>query len=392
MYEFDKLLKMDGTDSAKWESYRKRFETVDDLIPMWVADMDFPSPREVTEALVSRAKHPIYGYPALKEEFYESVCGWIKRRFHTSVEKNMIHTTPGVVTGLHIAIDAFTNPGDKVIIQPPVYHPFFHAITNRNRETVLNPLKEVEGQYCIDFDDLEKKIDDQTKMLILCNPHNPVGKVWEREDLIKLADICKRNNVMIVSDEVHSDLVYKPNKHVPFYSFPKEYTEHSLTFLAPSKTFNLAGLFTSIVITGSEQISEAYLQARDQLGLKHVNLFGVTALKAAYTHGEQWLEEVLMYLSDNATFIHNYLKEHIPGVKMAIPEATYLGWIDFRNLNIEQEKLDHMIMHKAKVALNSGQMFGDEGVGFQRINFACPRPLLEEAMERLKLAVVEVKE
>ncbi|HET7577736.1 MAG TPA: PatB family C-S lyase [Bacillales bacterium] len=390
-YNLDEVLDRAGTNSIKW-NYRNDVFGSDDVLPLWVADMDFPCPPSVTEALVERAKHPIYGYPGRPEAFFQSVVKWIERRFDVEPNRDWMTPVPGVVTGLHVAIDAFTKPGDKVVIQPPVYHPFFKAIENRGRHIVENPLTEDNGHYRMDLEDLKEKIDARTRMIILCSPHNPIGRVWTKEELQELTDICIENDIFIVSDEIHSDLIYEKGTHTPFYSLSKEAAAQSLTFIAPSKTFNLAGLAASIAIAGDDKIHREFSNTMAKAGIFHINLFGMEALQAAYNNGEEWLEDVLHYLHDNAEYVHEFLQERIPQVKMAVPEATYLGWMDFRELGMYGEELNDFIVQKARLGFNAGKMFGKQGDGFQRINFACPRSILEEAMERLEQAVNEINQ
>lgn len=385
-YDFDTILDQKGTNSLKWEYRKETFDT-EDVLPLWIADMDFPSPDAVTKALIQRAKHPIYGYPGLDDAFFESIINWVDKRYNTEIVKEQMKIIPGVVPGLHLAVNTFTKPGDNVVIQTPVYHPFFRVIKESGRHIVENPLIEEDGFYRMDIKDLMEKIDSKTRMIILCNPHNPVGRVWSKQELLDLADVCVKNDILIVSDEVHSDLIYKEGIHVPFYGLPEEISKHSLSFIAPSKTFNLAGLFTSIAISGSERINQEFTHACEQVGLNEVNIFGIEALKVAYTEGEDWLRHVLNYLNGNAQFINKFLKNRIPQVKMRVPEATYLGWIDFRGLELTDKQLNHFIVNDARLGMNSGSKFGVQGEGFQRINFACPRSLLREAMERLELAL-----
>lgn len=385
-YNLDEFVDRDGTNSMKW-NYRGKVFGTDDVLPLWVADMDFSCPPSVTEALIERAKHPIYGYPGTPDSFFSSVVNWLKRRLDLNVESEWLTPIPGVVPGLHVAVDAFTKPGDNIVIQPPVYHPFFSTITDRGRHVVENPLVETDGDYKMDLDDLRNKIDDRTRMIILCSPHNPLGRVWTRDELLALADICIENDIMIVSDEIHSDLVYDKEQFTPFYSLPKEVTDHGMAFIAPSKTFNMAGLFASIAIAGNTRIRREFRTAAAKAGSTHVNLFGIEGLTAAYNNGEEWLEEVLSYLRGNAEYIHDFLQERIPQVKMAVPDATYLGWMDFRELGLYGKELNDFIVQKAKLGLNAGAMFGKQGDGFQRINFACTRSIVEEAMERLEKAV-----
>lgn len=384
-YNFDQIFDRDGTNSIKWNYRKEVFGT--DVLPLWVADMDFPCPPEVVEAIQKRAQHPIYGYPGKPEAFFQSVVDWVGRRFETEIKQDWMTTTPGVVPGLHIAIEAFTSPGDKVIIQPPVYHPFFDSVKNRGRHVVENPLLEQNGDYVMDFDDLKRKIDERTKMLILCNPHNPVGRVWARNELEELAEVCKQQDIVVISDEIHADLVFEKGAHVPFHSLPEELSNQSLTFMSPSKTFNLAGLLSSIAIAENPRVLQQFQTALEKAGLGLLNVFGIEAFTAAYNNGEQWLEELLVYLKANAEYINGFLTERIPQLKMSLPQATYLGWIDFRALPLNGKGLNDFIIHEAKLGLNDGGAFGVQGEGFQRINFACPRTTLEEAMARLERAV-----
>ncbi|HEX7064839.1 MAG TPA: PatB family C-S lyase [Bacillales bacterium] len=388
-YNFDEVLDREGTNSVKW-NYRGDVFGTEDVLPLWVADMDFPCPPSVTEALIERAKHPVYGYPGKPEAFYQSLVDWTMRRFNVEVAARRMTPIPGVVTGLHVAIDAFTKPGDKIVIQPPVYHPFFSAIKNRGRHVVENPLREKNGRYEMDLADLQDQIDSRTRMIILCSPHNPVGRVWTKEELQELVKLCVKNDIFVVSDEIHSDLVFEKGTHTPLYSLSQEAADCSLTFVAPSKTFNLAGLATSVGIAGNERIHREFSTAAAKAGLFHINLFGIEALQVAYNKGEAWLEEVLSYLQKNAEYIHSFLRDRIPRVTMEVPEATYLGWMDFRELNLYGDELNDFIVKRARLGFNAGAMFGQQGDGFQRINFACPRSILTEAMERLEQAVKEV--
>lgn len=387
-FNFDETIDRHDTRSVKWDLTKNVFGR-DDLLPLWVADMDFACPPSVVEALTERVKHPIYGYPVKDEDFFVSAINWVKKRFQADISKDYLMTIPGVVPGIYLAIDAFTKPGDKVIIQPPVYHPFFSAVENKGRKLVLNPLKEENGHYEMDLEDLESKIDARTKLLVLCNPHNPIGKVWSREELIKLSEICVKHDIIIVSDEIHSDLVYEKGHHTPFYTLPGQYADQTVTFIAPSKTFNLAGLFTSIAIIENPKLRQAYKTAMENNSMGNINTFGIEAMMAAYNGGEAWLNSLLVYLKGNATYIHEFLKERLPKIKMAVPEATYLGWMDFREMNLYGEELRQFIINEAKLGLNDGVMFGAQGDGFQRINFASPRSVIEKAMHQLEEAVIK---
>jgi cystathionine beta-lyase len=385
-YDLDKIVDRSETNSIKW-NYRHQIFGSDDVLPLWVADMDFACPPSVTEALVRRAEHPIYGYPGKPKSLFRSVTDWVERRFGTEVDPGHISTIPGVVAGIHLAIDAFTKPGDNIIIQPPIYPPFFSSVRNRGRQVVENPLIETDGHYEMDFEDLKGKIDSRTRMIILCSPHNPVGKVWSKEELNELAAICIENDIFVISDEIHSDLVYEKGAHTPFYSLSEEAAAQSITFISPSKTFNLAGLFSSIAIAGNDRIHREFTNAAAKAGFFHINLFGIEAMTAAYRDGGGWLEEILSYLEGNAAFMQSFLQERVPRVKINKPEATYLGWMDFRELGLYESELNDLMVKRAKVGLNAGKTFGKEGEGFQRINFACPRTILEEAMTRIEKAV-----
>ncbi|MDF2680607.1 MAG: patB [Brevibacillus sp.] len=387
MYDFDKRIDRTGTNSVKWETANPDFNG-DGMLPLWVADMDFACPPAVTEALIKRATHPIYGYPMKQSVYYQALQEWIAKRYGVSVEESWMTSVAGVVPGIHVAIDAFSAPGDKVLIQTPVYHPFAIAIENRGRQVVRNSLLEHEGQYEMDWDDLAQKLsDDRVKLMILCSPHNPIGRVWTRQELERLGNLCVENGVIVISDEIHADLVYEKGSHIPFYSLSPEIANQSVTFHAASKTFNLAGLFTSYMLTPNQQLLRAFNEMAGKMGNEHINLFGMEATVAAYRHGEAWLDELLVYLHGNAVYLHEYVTNRIPEVSMNVPQATYLGWMDFRKLGLNQSELNQLIRREAKLGLNDGKGFGIEGEGFQRINFACPREILVEAMERLEKAI-----
>ncbi|RNB91426.1 putative C-S lyase [Brevibacillus fluminis] len=383
MYQFDDVIDRNGTRSLKWDDRRRFFEDRD-VLPLWVADMDFASPPCVTEALVKRAQHPIYGYPSKPAELNQALIGWMKRRFDVEVKEGWLATVPGIVPGLHFAIDALTEPDEKVIVQTPVYQPFYQAVRNRGRQLIENPLIEVDGDYQMDFDDLRRKIDEKTRMLILCSPHNPVGRVWRKNELMTLAEICLEHDIIVVSDEIHSDLVYEKGSHTPFYSLSPEIADKSLTFVAPSKTFNLAGLFSSFVISPNARMLRQFQVAMSRTGVEFINMFGIEAMTAAYQGGDEWLDQLLVYLRGNADYIRQFLQEHVPQVTMRVPQATYLGWMDFRQLGLPPAEIKRLMIHEALLGLNDGTGFGEAGAGFQRINFACPRSTLEEAMHRLE--------
>jgi cysteine-S-conjugate beta-lyase len=384
-YNFDKLTGSQNSDSVKW-GYGH------DFIPMGIADMDFETVPEVREAIIERAGKDVFGYTELPKGYRESVTGWILKRHQWKVKKEWLTISPGIVTAITLAIRAFAQNGDKVLVQSPVYYPFFSAITRSGCEIIENQLSFSGGRYGIDFEDLEKKAaDERAKILILCNPHNPVGRVWTREELMRIGGICLKNNVMVIADEIHSDLVYSGSKYTPFASISKEFEQNSITCTAPSKTFNLAGLQTSNIIIPNEKLRREYNISLENTGMSRLNLFGGIACKAAYTHGEQWLEEVLEYIGGNKEFAIRYIGENIPEIKVIEPEGTYLLWIDFRKLGLDSESLRRYLQHETRIIFNEGYVFGQGGQGFERMNIACPRSVLEEALGRIEKAVRKIR-
>ncbi|MGG1660234.1 MalY/PatB family protein [Brevibacillus sp. NRS-1366] len=387
MYRFDERIDRQGTNSVKWETNHPDYNG-EGMLPLWVADMDFACPPEVTEALIKRASHPIYGYPMKQVSFYQSLQEWIHKRFGITVEESWMTGIPGVVPGLHVAIEAFTAMNDKVLVQTPVYHPFFHAVENRGRQVITSSLVEKAGRYEMNWDDLAQKLSDpRVKLMLLCSPHNPVGRVWTREELERLGTLCVEQGVIVVADEIHADLVYEKGSHTPYYSLAPELSSQSVTFLSASKTFNLAGLFTSYLLTENHQLLRDFSQTASKMGYENLNLFGMEATIAAFRHGEAWLTELLVYLRGNAEYLNRCLAKKLPEISMAVPEATYLGWMDFRLLGLSQAELNKLLRREAKLGLHDGVTFGSEGEGFQRINFGCPRVILEEAMSRLEQAI-----
>ncbi|ERI89495.1 putative hemolysin [Clostridiales bacterium oral taxon 876 str. F0540] len=381
-YDFDRIIERKNTKSVKWDLKKK------DIIPMWVADMDFEVPEEVVQAIKSRAEHKIYGYTAPGNEYYDAIINWFKRRHNFSVKKDWINYCPGVVPAVNMLIRAFTKPGDKVIIQVPVYYPFFTAVKNNGCEVVENPLKLNEGKYEIDFEDLGKKLaDEKVKALVLCSPHNPVGRVWTREELVRIGELCIKNNVLVISDEIHCDLVHKEYKHIPFASINEDFAQISAICTAPSKTFNLAGLQTSSIIIANNELRKKFYDVLDSNGIWAPNIFGIEALEAAYNYGEQWLEDVIDYLTGNLEFLSKYINNNIPKLKIIKPQGTYLVWIDCRELGFDSKKLHQFFLETAGVWFDEGYIFGTGGEGFERINIACSRGLLEEALKRIEKAV-----
>lgn len=390
-YDFDTVIDRSGNYSSKWDELKKMFGR-DDLLPMWVADMDFMSPQPVVDALVKRAKQGIYGYTSRPESYFESVARWMKKRHNWDVKTEWMIYTPGVVPALSFIINAFTYPGDKVLVQQPVYYPFFRVIEDNGRRIVNNPLIYKEGRYTMDFDDLEEKVKDRRiKLMFLCSPHNPVGRVWTKDELIRLGRICIDNNILVVSDEIHHDILYPGVKHIPFASISEEFALSSITCTAPSKTFNLAGLQTSTIIIPNTAYYDIYRNFIKRLQLLRNNAFGLVALEAAYTHGEEWLDQLLEYLDGNLRAFTEGIEKDVPQIKVVKPEGTYLVWLDCRELGFDAHQLNDFIIDKAKLAFESGYWFGHGGEGFQRANIACPRTYVNEAVKRLKSAVESIK-
>ncbi|MFK9090796.1 MalY/PatB family protein [Bacillus salipaludis] len=386
MYDFDQVINRASTACQKWDDLQKRFG-VHDAIPMWIADMDFKSPPPVIEALNQRVKHGIFGYTSRPDSFYEAIIDWVNRRHHWQIDKKWIAPSPGILSALSLSINSFTQQGDKVIIQTPVYHPFSQIIKSLGREVVTNPLNLKNGRYTLDFDDLESKIDSTVKILVLCNPHNPVGRVWSLEELTMLGEICIKHNILVISDEIHCDLVYRGYKHLPFASISEEFANHSITCIAPSKTFNIAGLQTSCNIIPNEEIRDIFNQSINNQCIGSPNAFGIIAAESAYRYGEEWLEQLINYLQGNLDFVIHYFQENIPHIKVIRPESTFLVWLDCRELGLTPKELDEFMLNKAGVAMNEGYIFGVDGEGFMRMNIGCPRSVLEKCLCQIEGAV-----
>lgn len=374
-----------STDSVKWKVPKKIYRR-DDLLPMWVADMDFLSPKEITEALIKRAEHGIYGYAAPPGSLFSTIRLWLEKRFHWTVPEDSILLGPGVVSSLALAIRALTDAGDKILIQSPVYHPFYQVIKNNGRELAVNPLVYDGNAYTIDFDDLERKLKNGVKAFLLCSPHNPVGRVWKRDELEAIGALCEKYGVYILSDEIHADIVYEPNRHLPIASLHPAWERQSITFMAPSKTFNIPGLQASFMVIADRDIRKKVKREQQKIAFHGPNLFANIAMEAAYQHGEKWLEELLSYLKENVRMSIEFLKTELPAVRPVVPEGTYLLWLDCRELQLPEEQLMKALIEKGKILLEPGKKFGEEGDGFLRMNIACPRPMLEEGLQRFKRA------
>lgn len=380
-YNFDEVIERRGTDSVKWDGVKNIWGS-DDLIPMWVADMDFRTPPFVIEALRKRLEHEILGYTFACEEWYTSIFDWLQRRHQWEVTREMLTFVPGIVRGQAFALQCFTNPGDKVMVMTPVYHPFFLVTERMGREVVYSPLDLYDGHYQIDFERFSKDIQG-CKVLILCNPHNPGGRVWTVEELRRIAAICKDNGVLVISDEIHADLTLPPYKHYPFATVSEAAAQISLTFMAPSKAFNMPGLCSSYAIVVDEELRNRFQTFMEASEFSEGHLFAYIGTAAAYMHGEEWLEQMLDYIQGNIDFTDNYLKTYIPQIKMIRPQASYLVFLDCRALHLNQEDLTILFSDKAHLALNDGRMFGKPGEGFMRLNIGCPRSVLEQALRQL---------
>lgn len=385
-YNFDRIIDRKGTNALKTDVLKERYGR-DDLIPLWVADMDFLSPPAITDAIVERAKHGIYGYTGAGQEFYDSITNWLANYHGWQIEQEWISFIPGIVKGIAFVTDCFSEKNDSVIIQPPVYHPFKIIPTLHHRRVVNNPLILEAGRYVMDPDDLKKKITPDAKILILCNPHNPGGRVWTKSELVELAEICYDNNVLVISDEIHSDLAYEGHKHIPFASVSEKAAQNSITFMAPSKTFNIAGIVSSFSVVPNDKIRTRFYDYLEKSELREGHIFAYTATQAAYEKGEDWLCELKKYLWENVQLVDTYLKKNIPRIKAMIPEASYLIWLDCRELNLSQDELVSLFVNDAKLALNDGSIFGDEGKGFMRLNIGSPRSVIEKALDNLKDAI-----
>ena len=389
-YDFDKVIDRLSSNSAKW-SLSKELTGLDDVLPLWVADMDFACAPEIVEALKERVAHPIYGYTASSDKYYSGLIEWMKKRHEWSgIQRDWIGFTPGVVAGFNYAIQAYSHPGDKVILQPPVYYPMKMAIDNNGRRMVENPLKIVNGRYVMDYEDLEKKIDGRTKMIILCSPHNPVGRVWTRKELEQLVEVCEKKDIVIVSDEIHFDLILGKTKHTCTATISEEAMQRTVTLVAPSKTFNLAGLSNSSAIIPNKKLRDTFLNVLESNGVHFANTFGMVSQEAAYMSGEAWLDELLVYLRGNLKYLEDFIEKKIPGLKVYPLEGTYLAWVDCSSLGLSDEKLKEFMLKKAKLWLDEGTMFGSGGSMFMRVNIACPRSTLKMALERLEKAVKEL--
>ncbi|MCP8969812.1 MalY/PatB family protein [Ectobacillus ponti] len=379
MSEFDQVINRRGTSSVKWDMHPG-----DDLLHLWVADTDFPPPPAVREALQKRLEHGIFGYTMVGEEVRAAVMQWTNTRYHWEIQKEWLLFSPGVVPSLSFAVQAYTQPDDKVLIQAPVYAPFFDIVRRNGRELVVNELLVRDGRYEMDFAALERQLQDGVKLFILCSPHNPVGRVWTKEELLRLGNLCEQYDVLIMSDDIHADIIFSGHTHTPLASLSAGLADRTITAIAPSKTFNIAGLQASALIIPNEQRRKEITAVLQRQGFHSLNTFASAAMEAAYAHGGPWLDELLVYLEKNARFACDFLRTELPQLITYEPEGTYLLWVDCRSLGMGQEELMNVLQQKARIVVEPGKKFGPGSEGFIRINLGCPRSLLAEALRRLK--------
>ena len=381
-YDFDTVVNRHGTDSVKWD-FEEHFTGMTGLLPLWVADMDFPAPPEILSAIRRRVDHPVFGYVREPDSYFEAAAAWLARRHDWTVRQEWMVPSPGVIPGLAAAILAFTRPGDGIVIQPPVYHPFALRVKSNGRRVVENPLVVRDGAWHMDLDGLEKVIDHGTRMLILCSPHNPVGRVWERETLLRLAEICCARGAVVVSDEIHNDLVMPGRRHTPIAALSEASAANTVTLVAATKTFNIAGLGGSLAIVAEEGRRKAFEEQQHAIFSGVANAVAVAASEAAWRHGEPWLEELLVYIQGNHKLLKDFLAAKLPAVRAFPLEGTYLALLDMRGLGLTEALLKERLLRDARVWLDEGTKFGRGGECMQRLNLACPRSVLSEALERM---------
>lgn len=387
IYNFDEIIDRHHTDAVKTDRCKALFGT-DDVIPLWVADMDFRTPDFVIDAIRKRLEHPILGYTVLPHNYNSALVNWIKKIHNWQLQPEWVGFIPGIVPGLSFAVQSLTKTNDHILVQPPVYFPFFHVTERNHRILIYNQLKEENGKFIIDFDDFEQKITPETTMFILCNPHNPGGRVWKREELLRIAEICEKHDIMVVSDEIHADMVLPGNtKHTPFASISDWAREHTVTFMAPSKVFNIPGLISSSYIIANAGIRHKFINFLEASEMNNGNLFSYVATLACYEKGEDWITQMLNYVQGNVEYVVNFLKNNLPQIKPMIPEASFLIWLDGKEFGMNTDDLHQFFVHEAGLGLNKGSVFGPGGENHLRMNVACPRKVLEQAMNQLNNAV-----
>ena len=390
MNPFDEIIIRENTNSVKYD-LRQLYFRKKEVIPMWVADMDFPTPDFIQNAIKKRAEHPVYGYSIKPNSYFNSIINWMEQKHQWKIKKNEIAFSPGVVPGLVLSLMAFTNPGDKIVVQPPVYFPFFTSVIDNDRQLLHNELIEKNNEYSIDFEDLEKKLSDsKTSVLLISNPHNPVGRAWKQWELEKMLNLCKKHHVLLFSDEIHSDLVFPKYKHIVAANINEDAKNRCITFMAPSKTFNIAGLSTSFLVIQDAEKRRVYKKTLEAYHLGMGNIFGNEALEAAYNNGHSWLNYLMDYLQQNVDLVECFLKKNIPQITFTKPEATYLLWLNCKSLHLTDKKLQEFFIEKANLGLNSGDVFGLGGSGYMRMNIACPSSTLKTALNQLQEAINEI--
>lgn len=387
-YNFDEIVPREGSNCLKYDK-RNDFFGSEEVLPMWIADMDFRTPDFILDALRQRIDHPVMGYFFHPDEYYHSIVSWMQKRHQWNISSKWICFSPGIVTGLSFLVQNFTEKGDKVLIQTPVYPPFYEVVEKNGRELLFNPLRLNGDCFVMDYNDLEDKLKQHPKMMIISNPHNPLGRAWKPEELRPVAELCLKYNCLLISDEIHSDLMMRGQKHTPVATLSEEIAQNTITCMAPSKTFNLAGMFTSEIIIPNPDIRAKYKAFLNDTVHIYGNIFGSVASQAAYTHGAEWLDQLREYLTDNVNYCKNFMAENLPELQTYRHEATYLLWVNFQKLGLTHQQLTDKLIHTARLGLNDGKAFGTAGDNCMRINLACPRATVEEAMHRLLKLKVE---
>jgi len=382
---FDQVVERKGTNSVKWDLNDKVYGS-SDILPMWVADMDFKAPEVVVDAIRKQLEHGVFGYTTVPDSTRDAVISWVNKRHNWKLKPEWISYSSGVVTAMSSVIQALTQPGDKIVVQTPIYPPFFQLIERNKRELITSENKLVNDTYKMDFDDLEQKLTKDVKVFMLCNPHNPGGKVWSKEDLQKLGEICLKNDILILSDDIHSDLIIGKKPYTPIASLSSELANQTITFIAPTKTFNIAGLQASAIITPNKNLKVKVDNFQSAQGFFTLNTMGIIGMEAAYSKGEPWFNNLLSYLKNNLQQLEAFLEEKLPKIKLIKPDATYLAWLDLRALELSDEEIKKLLVEKGKLGLEPGPKYGKGGEGFVRINLGCPRETLEEGLRRLTRA------
>ncbi len=380
-YDFDQVIDRRGTDCVKWDVADRVFKG-EDLLPMWIADMDFPTAPAIQEEIVKRVERGVFGYGMMPAAYYDAVISWMRRRHGCEVQKEWISYTAGIVTALNYAVQAVTEPGDEVMVHTPVYHPFYDAVEAQGRVLIKSPLKEDDLYYTIDIEDMERRVTPRTKALLFCSPHNPVGRVWKKEELQQVADFCKRHDLVVIADEIHHDLVY--SKHTMFLNVDEEIAQRSIVCTAPSKTFNVAGVQVSNTIIPNEELRKKFKDLLVKAHAYSAHVFAAPTLIGAYDGSEDWLDELVVYLEGNMDLFCETIRKELPMLKVRKPEGTYLAWVDCSGLGLTAEELKSFMVEKCGLALSAGAGFGEEGEQFMRFNLACPRATVEECLRRLK--------